>query len=118
MKNRAKGKKSQLLSFDFLVSIAILALALGVFLNAHMQLQRNAVGRIENPNAFAIAQSYLERLQAGETPESLGCASSGQQDDFRVVTCNSCAGGENFYFERRLYADQTAVVLLKTGVCP
>ena len=111
-----KGKKGQLLSFDFLISAAILAIALGVFLNSYSQLQKNSVGRIENASAFAISQNYYEKLVAGEIPA--GCTSMPGGE----MVCNACPavpspdGGK--YFERRLYASSSnQVFLLKTGVC-
>ncbi len=104
-------RKSQIFSVDFLVAIAVLTVALGIWLNSFSIIHKNSAGDLANSSAFALADSYHAKLAEGASPSALGCAESAG-----VVSCDLCSSEEKF-FVQRFYASGGAAKLLKVGVC-
>lgn len=110
-------KKSQVFSVDFLVSILILVMALGLFVNSYSQIQRHSTGTILNASSQAVAMPYYGNLSQGlKTPQEMGCSVAGS-----VVTCNACASSaqsQSLETVQRLYSNSTgSAVLLRVVVC-
>ncbi|HLD62425.1 MAG TPA: hypothetical protein VI875_01000 [Candidatus Norongarragalinales archaeon] len=104
-------RKSQIFSVDFLMAVAVLTVALGIWINSFSTIQKNSVGGIENASAFALADSYYERLSSGVAPAALGCVESAG-----VVSCGLCTSEERF-FVQRFYSSGGSARMLKVGVC-
>jgi len=107
-------RKSQLFSVDFLVAVAVLTIALGLWLNSFSQIQKNAGGTIANASAFVLAENYYDRLAAGESALQLGCL-----ENAGVVTCDLC-NSQNKFFVQRIYSispSPGSAKLLRVGVC-
>ncbi len=109
-------KKSQIFSVDFLVSILILVMALGLFVNSYSQIQRHSTGTIMNASAQAIAMPYYANLSQGlKTPQEMGCLTAGS-----VVTCNACVSSaqyQSFETVQRLYSAGGNAMMLRVVVC-
>jgi len=107
-----KGKKkSQAFSVDFLIAVAILAMAFGIFLNSFSQIQGSSVSTL-NSSAFVLAEDYSRKLSNGENVE--GCIESGQG---QVTTCDFCSVGSDKFFVQRIYSSGSNAKLLRVGVC-
>jgi len=104
-------RKSQIFSVDFLVAVAVLTVALGIWLNSFSIIQKNTAGSIGNASAFALADSYYAKLAGGVSPGALGCV-----ENAGVVSCDLCSSEEKF-FVQRFYSGGGDAKLLKVGVC-
>ncbi|MEM4254733.1 MAG: hypothetical protein QXR53_00190 [Candidatus Norongarragalinales archaeon] len=105
-------RRGQLFSVDFLLAVAVLTMALGIWLNSHSQIERNAGGSIANSSAFALAESYYSRLSAGESALQMGCL-----ENAGVVVCDSCPSGGEKFFVQRIYSRAGSPKLLRVGSC-
>ncbi len=110
-------RKGQLFSVDFLLAIAMLTMALAIFVNSYSQLQANSAGEGMNPDSYVKAQELYDKFSSGMNPTSEGCTLDTGGVSY---TCRfGCSSADvPATYVQRLYQDQNEIIhALRVAVC-